>query len=100
MNKTSIRDIIDYIKYPIITDKTTKNLENNEYTFLVDKRANKTAVKKIVEYIFDVEVAKINILNMPPKKRNVGKFTGKISQHKKAIIKLKNNFTIDLFENK
>nr|YP_009393560.1 ribosomal protein L23 [Bostrychia simpliciuscula]ARW62122.1 ribosomal protein L23 [Bostrychia simpliciuscula] len=92
------RQIIDLIKYPIITDKTTKNIENNIYYFAVNKQSNKKDIKTAIEYIFDVQVIKINTINSAPKSKRIGKFKGHITQHKKAIIKLNNASKINLFE--
>nr|YP_009393349.1 ribosomal protein L23 [Symphyocladiella dendroidea]ARW61911.1 ribosomal protein L23 [Symphyocladiella dendroidea] len=88
----------DIIKYPIITDKTTKNIENNSYCFKVAKKSNKNQIKTIIEEIFNVKVQKINTLNMPNKVKTIGKFKGKITQYKKAIIQLHKEYTIKLFE--
>nr|QCI06044.1 ribosomal protein L23 [Delesseria sanguinea] len=92
------RKLTELIKYPIITDKTTKNIEDNIYYFAVEKKANKNNIKKAIEYIFNVKVKTINTLNQPKKIKKVGKFKGYISQYKKAIIKLDNKYTINLFE--
>lgn len=91
--------LLDLIKYPIITDKTTKAIEDNIYVFAVAKKANKKQLKQIIEDIFNVKIKKINTLNEPIKIKKVGKFTGKIKQYKKAIIKLHDNYTINLFDN-
>ena len=48
----SLRTMLGLIKYPLITDKTTRLLQSNKYSFMVDKRANKFTVKKVIEYIF------------------------------------------------
>nr|QCI07065.1 ribosomal protein L23 [Haraldiophyllum bonnemaisonii] len=90
---------LDLIKYPIITDKTTKSIENNIYSFAVSKNARKDDIKKAIEYIFNVKVKKINTLNTPPKIKNVGKFKGYKTKNKKAIVKLYNEYTINLFGN-
>lgn len=92
-------NLLDLIKYPIITDKTTKAIEDNIYVFAVAKKANKKQLKQIIEDIFNVKIKKINTLNEPIKIKKVGKFTGKIKQYKKAIIKLHDNYTINLFDN-
>nr|YP_009398513.1 ribosomal protein L23 [Lophocladia kuetzingii]ARW67699.1 ribosomal protein L23 [Lophocladia kuetzingii] len=97
--KAYIDKLIDNIKYPIITDKTTKNIENNVYYFKVNKTINKSEIKTAIEYIFDVKVEKINTINVYPKTKRLGKFTGKISQYKKAIVKLKKTYSINLFNN-
>nr|YP_009393759.1 ribosomal protein L23 [Caloglossa beccarii]ARW62321.1 ribosomal protein L23 [Caloglossa beccarii] len=93
------KDLLNLIKYPIITDKTTKAIEDNIYVFAVAKKANKKQVKKTIEYIFNVKIKKINTLNGPKKKKKVGKFIGTVTQYKKAIIKLQDNDTINLFNN-
>jgi|Transcript_29345 large subunit ribosomal protein L23 len=95
--KNDFQMMLGTIKYPIITDKATRLLERNKYTFMVDQRANKFTIKKIIEYIFSVEVIKVNTLNTPRKKRTIGQFSGYKAKYKKAIITLKNGDTINLF---
>nr|YP_009297130.1 ribosomal protein L23 [Ceramium japonicum]AOM66473.1 ribosomal protein L23 [Ceramium japonicum] len=95
---TIYKSLIEIIKYPIITDKTTQYLEDNKYCFAVDNKANKTNIKKAIESIFNVKVAKINTLKMPPKIKKIGRFAGKKTNYKKAIIELKNQYSINLFE--
>lgn len=89
--------LLDIIKYPIITDKTTKLLEENQYSFTVKRKANKSEIKEAIEYIFNVKVINVNTCNNPIKKRRVGKFIGQKAQHKKAIITLDNQDIINLF---
>lgn len=91
------RKLLDLIKYPIITDKTTKLLEDNQYCFAVNKKANKLDIKQAIEYLFNVKVKSINTCNQPTQKRTVGKFIGNKPNYKKAIITLKDNETINLF---
>lgn len=91
------RTMLGTIKYPVISDKATRLLERNKYTFMVDKRANKFTIKKVIEYIFEVNVLNVNTLTVPRKKRTVGRFTGYRTQYKKAIITLKEGDTINLF---
>ena len=105
MNDTNIKsfqnsnlsNIISILKYPVISDKTTLILENNKYTFMVDRRANKDMIKKVIEYVFNVSVTNINTLRSPLKKRTVGRFSGYRSQYKKAIVTVKAGDTITLF---
>ena len=89
---------IDIIRYPIITDKTTKNLEYNTYYFKVLKTSKKYEIKNAIENIFSVKVERVNTLNIPPKQKTLGKFRGKVSRYKKAIVKLKKEYKINLFE--
>lgn len=89
--------LIGLIYKPILTDKTTRILEENQYCFSVKKEATKIDIKKAIKYIFNVTVLKVNTLNTPIKKRTVGKFKGKRSMYKKAIIKLIHTDKINLF---
>ena len=87
----------DIIKYPIITDKATRLLENNQYSFIVDPSSTKPTIKNAIEYLFDVEVIKVNTCHLPKKKKRVGKYIGWKSHYKKAIVTLKDGNTINLF---
>nr|YP_009293795.1 ribosomal protein L23 [Rhodymenia pseudopalmata]AOM64477.1 ribosomal protein L23 [Rhodymenia pseudopalmata] len=97
INRNIERNLIDLIKYPIITDKTTKFIEENQYCFAVKKEASKAKIKEAIEYIFNVRIKKVNTLNVKRKKRRVGKFIGQKTKYKKAIIKLHKSYSIDLF---
>ena len=92
-----LQKLIDYIKYPIITDKATKLLESNQYSFAVNPQASKPDIKTAIEYLFDVKVKSINTSNLPIRKRRVGKFSGTKSNYKKAIITLYTGNSINLF---
>lgn len=97
MSKLNISLNIDLIKYPLVTDKTTRLLNNRQYTFIVDPKISKTEIKKTIEFIFDVKIIKINTSHLPIKKRRVGQFVGTKSHYKKAIIKLYKGYSINLF---
>jgi len=88
---------VNIIKYPLITDKATRLLENNQYTFIVDRNANKNTIKNAIAYLFNVEVIKVNSCNLSRKKKRVGKYIGWKPQYKKAIVKLAKDDVIDLF---
>jgi large subunit ribosomal protein L23 len=85
------------IKYPIITDKATRLLENNQYSFVVDRYSDKVSIKSAIENLFNVKVVKINTCLLPRKKKRVGKFIGWKSQYKKAIVTLSEGDVINLF---
>ena len=88
---------VQVIKYPIITDKATRLLENNQYSFIVDRSADKITIKSAIEYLFQVKVIKINTCCLPRKKKRVGKFIGWKPQYKKAIVTLSEGDVINLF---
>jgi large subunit ribosomal protein L23 len=85
------------IKYPIITDKATRLLENNQYSFVVDRYSDKLTIKASIEYLFDVKVIKINTCRLPRKQKRVGKYIGWKPNYKKAIVTLSEGDVINLF---
>ncbi|MDD2447295.1 MAG: 50S ribosomal protein L23 [Tissierellia bacterium] len=89
----------DIIIRPIITEKSMDDMAENKYTFVVDKRANKTEVKKAIETIFDVTVEKVNTMNMLGKIKRQGMHSGRRPSLKKAIVKLTDDSKkIEFFE--
>ena len=99
MNNSSkyYRSNVHIVKYPIITDKATRLLENNQYTFIVDRYSDKILIKNAIEYLFNVKVIKVNTCNLPKKQKRVGKYVGWKSQYKKAIVTLSEGDVINLF---
>jgi large subunit ribosomal protein L23 len=92
------RNLIDILKYPILTEKTIRLIEQNQYSFAVDKKANKMDVRNAIEQIFDVKVISVNTSLLPLRKRRVGRFIGKKARYKRAIVKLASEDSITLFE--
>ena len=90
----------EIIRRPVITEKTNYMAsENNQYTFVVDSRANKLQVKEAVELAWpDVFVEKVRISNMPAKRaRRWRRMIIRKPGYKKAIVTLSSG-SIDLFE--
>lgn len=89
----------DIIRRPIITEKSMDQVADRKYTFEVAKNANKIQIKKAVEEIFKVEVAKVTTINYSGKSKRQGVFVGKRADWKKAVVKLtESSKTIELFE--
>jgi large subunit ribosomal protein L23 len=94
-----MKSVYDIIKRPIITEKSMQLVEKKvQYTFEVDKKANKVEIKNAVEKAFNVEVTSVNTINVRPKAKKVGKHAGFTPAMKKAIVTLKAGQTIDVFE--
>ncbi len=91
------RNLPDIIRKPLITEKATLNLENNQYTFEVAPKATKTEIKAAVEVLFDVKVIGISTMNPPRKKKRLGRFIGYKPTYKRAIVTLAEGDTIPLF---
>ena len=85
----------DIIKAPVITEKSQTLAQQNVIVFKVDRKANKTQIKQAIESKFNVKVEKITTLNTKPKARRVGRYVGKTSPYKKAMVKLKEGSTIE-----
>lgn len=90
-------DYTRIIKGPIVTEKSADLSQNhNTIIFSVDTKANKIQVRQAVEKKFNVKVDSVNIINVKPKKKRVGKYTGKTNRVKKAIVKLSKGSSIEL----
>ncbi|HCA3937877.1 TPA: 50S ribosomal protein L23 [Listeria monocytogenes] len=79
-------DARDIIKRPVVTEESTSILDDKKYTFEVDTRATKTQVKYAVEEIFDVKVAKVNVMNYKGKLKRMGRYAGNTNKRRKAIV--------------
>ena len=84
---------------PIITEKSSNAKEtNNQYVFEVARDANKIEIARAVERLFKVKVLAVRVMNMEGKKRRLGKFAGKRSDWRKAIVKVGSKDKISFFE--
>ena len=88
----------DIIIRPIVTEKTSDMMKDNKYTCQVAMGANKTEIRQAIEAIFNVKVVNVNTVRVEGKKKRMGRFEGKRSDYKKAIVKLASGNTIPLFE--
>ena len=87
---------LEIIKAPIITEKSSNDQNNyNKYTFKVDTRSNKTEIKEAVQKIFGVKVLEVQTINVKPKKKRVGRYSGFTKKYKKAIITLEPGQTLE-----
>ncbi len=86
------------IKSPVLTEESTiQTSAMNKYTFKVDLRANKKQIREAIEKLFNVKVAAVNTMNYMGKVRRRGKFTpGRTPAWKKAVITLRDGYSIDL----
>ena len=75
--------ITDVLKQPVLTEKSLiLQQTQNKYTFDVDVKANKTEVKQAVEAMFGVKVESVNIMNVRPKTKRMGKYVGKTNRRR------------------
>ncbi len=84
---------------PVISEKSYNLIETeNQYTFQVDRRANKNQIKQAVEEAFEVSVYKVNTVNVKRKPKRQGLTRGRTSAWKKAVVRLAPGDRIELFE--
>jgi large subunit ribosomal protein L23 len=88
----------DVILQPMVTEKSTSLMAENKYTFLVAAGVNKIEIKHAIEKLFNVKVLKVNTLVDRGKMRRVGRFQGRQSDRKKAIVTLRPGDKIKVFE--
>ena len=92
--------VYDILKRPVVTEKSNAQAGAvNQFTFQVDRRANKMQVKDAVETAFSVTVVDVNIVNIKPKYGRSGRATViKKPGLKKAVVTLAPGDTIQFFE--
>lgn len=89
---------------PIITEKAEKlSGKQGQYSFVVDRKANKVEVKKAIEAMYGVNVTSVNTMVMPAKVKQrstrTGVVQGRVSAYKKAVVTLSSGENIDFFGN-
>ena len=94
-----MKDPRTIVRKVLITEKGTTLRElRNEYTFEVERDANKIEIKRAVESIFHVKVADVRTMQMRGKVKRQGRYSGRRNDWKKAIVKLQPDQKIELFE--
>ncbi len=79
---------VSAILHPYVSEKATRLEGMNQYMFKVTRFANKPEVKKAIQNRYKVTVVAVNMINMPSKKRTVGRHVGTKSGFRKAIVTL------------
>ena len=89
----------DVILKPVLTEKSYDHLAEKVYTFIVDKKANKTEIKQAIEAIFGVKVDSVHTINNLGKMKRQGRYEGRRASTKKAYVKLTGDSKgIELFD--
>jgi large subunit ribosomal protein L23 len=85
-----VKDPYRIVLRPVITEKSTLMKDiNREVCFEVDRRANKSEIKKAVEQLFKVKVERVRTQSKRGKMKRVGRSQGKTKDWKKAYVRLK-----------
>lgn len=88
------------IKRPLITEKSMKLADKNQYTFEVDKNATKNMIAKAVADKFDVKVLSVKTINIKGKVKSQKRIRKlyKTASFKKAIVQTGKGQKIAIFE--
>lgn len=81
---------------PHVAEKAATGNQHGVYTFRVAEAANKIAIRESVEKLYQVSVARVRVLRMPAKQRQVGRHRGTRAGFKKAMVTLKAGQQIDV----
>jgi large subunit ribosomal protein L23 len=85
--KSKTERLYEVIRKPLITEKSTLNLENGQYTFEVLKNATKTEIKQAVELAYPGrKVKKVCTVYMPSHEKRLGLKHGRTQSSKKAVV--------------
>jgi large subunit ribosomal protein L23 len=87
----------DVLIAPVVSEKSYGLLDQNKYTFLVRKDANKTEIKIAVEQVFSVKVTAVNTVNRVGKRRRTRAGFGARPDTKRAIVSVAAGQRIDIF---
>jgi large subunit ribosomal protein L23 len=95
-----MKDPRDIIISPVVSEKSYALIEDNVYTFVVDRRASKPEIHDAVEAIWGVKVVKVNTLNRKGKTQRTRRTNrpGKRADTKRAIVTVAPGDRIELFE--
>jgi large subunit ribosomal protein L23 len=94
-----MRNIHEVIVRPLVTEKSTGLLERDgAYSFVVAKEANKLEIARAVETLFGVKVQDVRTMQYRGKERRLGRFLGRRAAWKKAVVKLREGDSIEIFE--
>jgi large subunit ribosomal protein L23 len=93
-----MKDQRDIVISPVVSEKSYDLIEKrNTYTFVVDRRSNKSEVKDAIEDVFGVKVTSVNTQNRVGKMKRTGLVRGRRKSTKRALVTLAQGDSIDLF---
>ena len=94
-----MRSVHQIIVRPLVTEKSTSALERNgAYSFVVAVDANKVEIAQAIENLFNVKVRDVRTMRYRGKERRLGRYVGRRAAWKKAIVKLREGDSIEIFE--
>lgn len=91
----------DYLAGVVITPHVSEKsarvaAEGGQYVFRVRRDATKPEIRAAVEFLFEVKVDTVNVVNQPGKAKRFGRSTGRRQDWKKAYVRLQEGQSIEL----
>ncbi|MEZ5462693.1 50S ribosomal protein L23 [Dokdonella sp.] len=88
--------LYNVLRAPLISEKTARLQESNQYVFEVAQGATKADVKAAVEQLFNVQVEAVNVVNLKGKTKAFRQRTGTRGTKRKAYVRLGEGQSIDV----
>jgi large subunit ribosomal protein L23 len=88
----------EVLRRPVVTEKVTRQIAKNQYTFEVALEATKIQIKEAVELAFNVTVVDVNTSRIMGKRRRLGRKSGMTPTWKKAVVTIQAGQKIEFFE--
>lgn len=99
VNKENTKDAYKILISPLVSEKATAGDKLNQYTFIINRKANKSEVKKAILAVYGVMPVEVNTIRVRGKEVRFGGSIGKRKDWKKAIITLPKGKSIKLYDN-
>jgi large subunit ribosomal protein L23 len=94
-----MRNVNEVIVRPLVTEKSTEQLEREgAYSFVVARDANKIEIARAIETLFNVKVRDVRTMQYRGKEKRLGRFVGRRAAWKKAVVRLREGDSIEIFE--
>lgn len=93
----SIYDPHNVIIRPVVSEASFDKMEMNKYTFEVARDADKPAIRRAIEDIFNVHVTRVNTAWVKPKPKRVRAQAGYTRTWKKAVVTIAEGDSIEIF---
>jgi large subunit ribosomal protein L23 len=94
-----MRSIHEIVVRPLVTEKSTTALERDgAYSFVVARDANKVEIAQAIEQLFNVKVSDVRTMQYRGKQRRLGRYVGRRAGWKKAVVRLREGDSIEIFE--
>jgi large subunit ribosomal protein L23 len=94
--------IYDVLRRPLVTEKSSyQSGKLNQYSFIVADNATRTQVKDAIETLYDVNVVRVNVINVPPKRGRrlrSRRLLIRKAAYKKAVVTLAEGQRLEIFE--